>query len=135
MVARLEGWQKNLSDYLKARQKMPFAWGEHDCMAFVAHGVEALTGEQLFENYAGYSDQAGAKAILLKHGGIDGILTKKLGEGHTRIMTARRGDVVVVELPELTAGIVDDSGQRIALVADKVLRRVPLRKAIKVWGY
>ena len=135
MVKRLNTWPKLLSEYMQGRQNMPFAWGSNDCMAFVAYAVEALTGEQLFAEYGGYTDEAEANAMLEANGGIEGILTVVLGQPSTRGMMAKRGDVVLLNLPNPTAGIVDDTGQRIALVSKSGLLRCKLEKAKLSWSY
>lgn len=135
MVERLENWPMLLSGYLKERHKTPFEWGVNDCMSFVAKAVEALTGEDFFQHYSDYTDEESAKTMLENNGGAKGIITACLGNPSRSIMTARRGDVVIVRMPQITGGIVDDSGQRIALVTPEGLTRVPLNKATHVWSY
>lgn len=136
MVERAENWPKLLSNYLDERRFMKFEWGKHDCMAFVAKAVEALTGHDFFTEFSDYHDEASAKLMLENNGGPFGIITQCLGFADKNFMSAGRGDVVIVEMPELTGGIVDDSGQHIALVTEKHgLRRVPLSKAIRIWRY
>lgn len=144
MVTRYEDWPKRLSAYLKERKAMPFAWAENDCMAFVAKGVEALTGHDFFSLYNDYTDEATATVLLENNGGIHGIITACLGEGSKKIMNAKRGDVVLVKVPayvsgmvedSLAGGIVDDTGLRVAMVSKDGLLRVPLHKAVRLWGY
>lgn len=135
MVARAENWPKLLSAYLAERRYMPFEWGANDCMTFAGKGVEALTGHDYYTAYSDYSDEASANAMLAANGGIQGIITACLGAGTDKIKTARRGDIALVRLPSETAGIVDDTGQRIALVSKDGMLRVPLSKAVRVWGY
>lgn len=123
---------------------MPFAWAENDCMAFVAKGVEALTGHDFFTAYSDYTDEPSAIAMLENNGGLHGIITACLGEGSKKIMNASRGDVVLVKAPaliggivedSLAGGIVDDTGLRVAVVTKDGLVRLPLQKAVRVWGY
>lgn len=135
MVERLDGWQKLLSDYLAERRNMPFEWGKQDCMAFVAKGVEALTGHDFFTEYSDYHDEESAAALLARNRGVAGIIIACLGESSKNILEATRGDVVLVNTPELSGGIVDDSGRHIALVNRQGLIRVPLSAAVRVWGY
>lgn len=135
MVARLENWPLLLSNYLRSRKDMPFAWGSNDCMAFAAYGIEAITGEQLFGDYAGYTTEAEADALLQANDGVEGILTAVMGQPSGIIKMAKRGDIVLINAPSPTAGIVDDSGQRVALVTKNGLVRHPLVKASKFWGY
>lgn len=114
---------------------MPFEWGGQDCMAFAAKGVEALTGHDFFAQYSDYTDEESAEEMLARNRGVIGIITACLGTSSDMILTAKRGDVVIVAMPEITAGIVDDTGQRIALVQRDGLVRVPLMSAMRVWGY
>jgi hypothetical protein len=135
MVKRLENWPKLLSHFLAERAKMPFEWGVNDCMAFAAKGVEALTGHDFFSLYSDYTDEASAIEMLRRNGGVSGIITACLGIGTDKVMTARRGDVALVRVDGHTGGLVDDSGQRVALVTKDGLIRVPLSAAVRVWGY
>lgn len=123
---------------------MPFAWGQNDCMAFVAKGVEALTGYDFFELYSDYSDEASARIMLENNGGPYGIITACLGEGSKKILSAKRGDVVLVNAPayvgglvedSLAGGIIDDTGLRVAVVSKDGLVRLPLHLAVRYWGY
>ena len=133
MVERYEDWPKRLSNYLAERKNMPFEWGVNDCMAFVAKGVEAITGTDFFPDFSNYTDEISAFEMLSANGGAAGIISKCLGSSTKDIMKANRGDVVLFRMPEITAGIVDDSGQAIALVSKDGLLRLPLSKAYRVW--
>ena len=136
MVTRFDDWVPRLSAYIADRQNMDFEWAVHDCMAFVAKCVEALTGTDFFQDFSDYTDEASAKVMLENNGGPFGIINTCLGMGSKDILSAGRGDVVVVDMPEgLTGGIVDDSGQFITLISPEGLRRVPLDQAIRVWSY
>lgn len=135
MVKRLDDWPKRLSAFLRERQHMPFEWGKNDCMSFAAHCVGALTGHDYFTAYSDYHDEESATALLKKHHGVAGIIIACLGQGSDKILTAKRGDLVMVKFPDFTGGIVDDTGQRIALVSKDGLVRIPLDNAIRVWGY
>lgn len=132
---RLPDWPVRLSNYLSERAKMPFSWGDNDCLSFTAKAVEELTGVDFYKDYSDYTDEESAAKMLEKNGGAKGIITACLGRGSYNILSAKRGDVVVVKLPEYTAGIVDDTGQRIALVTPNGLMRIPLKRAIMYWSY
>jgi hypothetical protein len=133
-MVRVLDWERRFSSYLAERQAMEFEWGNHDCMAFVAKGVEAITGTDYFQYYSDYHDEASAKEMLSDNGGPTGIITECLGVGHRNVLKAKRGDVVIVKMPEIVGGLVDDTGQRIALVTPEGLTRVPLTKAWRVWS-
>lgn len=135
MVKRLENWPIKLSHFLRARREMPFAWGTNDCMAFVSGCVKELTGTDYFPDYSDYEDEESANSMLFTNGGVDGIVTACLGGGHDKWKMAQRGDVALVNLPYPMGGIVDDSGQKIAVVTEGGMIRVPLSKAQKIWSY
>lgn len=136
MVTRKENWPILLSEYLTERRKMTMEWGKHDCMAFVAKGVEALTGHDFFKDYSDYNSAESAKTMVDANGGITGIICKCLGHNGSRnILTAKRGDVVIVKTPEVVGGLVDDSGANIVLITAQGLIKLPLQRAWRVWSY
>lgn len=133
-MKRYEDWPRRLSEFLDRHRMKPFAWGENDCAYFAGKAVEALTGEDHYTKYK-YKTEAGAYKIIKKNGGIEGIISKALGEGHGNIYSAKRGDVVIMKLPEKTAGIVDDSGQFVASLSKDGIVRLPLNRVWRVWSY
>lgn len=136
MVERLENWPILLSLYIQERRRMPFEWGKNDCMAFVSDCVRTLTGVDFFPGFSDYNDEESAKILLEKHGGPIGIIVKCLGHnGSKDPWQAKRGDVVIAKFPELTGGIVDDSGRMFCVVTPEGLRRFPLDKALRFWSY
>lgn len=135
MVNRHPDWSRKLSDFLKNRRALPFQWGSNDCLAFASAAVQALTGVDFFSEYAGYSDESEAAELLKQNGGVKGIIRKHLGGGTNAILSAKRGDIALVRMPRDTAGVVDDSGQFIALISPSGMVRVPLSKATRVWSY
>lgn len=135
MVKRLEDWPKRLSEFLDERRDMPFEWGKNDCLTFLAKGAESMTGVDYYSEYSGYSSEEEANDKMKQYGGIVKIIDKHLGVGTRNYMKAKRGDVALVKIPELTAGIVDDSGRYVALVSKEGLVRVPLEKAWRVWRF
>lgn len=136
MVTRKENWPQLLSQYLAERKGKPFAWHENDCLSFTSGCVDLLTGSNFFEQFSDYHDEESAKHLLNANGGVAGIIRQCLGKGTHLIMTAKRGDVAILKMPEIAAGIIDDSGERIAVIErEKGLIRVPITRAIKVWRY
>ena len=134
-MVRLDDWPSRLSAYLRERKKMPFQWHVNDCMSFTAKAVEALTGIDYFSHYSDYHDEETARQMLAKNGGVVGIITKCLGKGSREVAKASRGDVVIVKAPEVLAGIVDDSGQRIVGIGETGFIYMPLKKAWRYWSY
>lgn len=134
-MVRYENWPQRLSAYLSFMRNEPFEWGKNDCVLYSMKGVEALTGINVYQQYIGYTDEAGAQKIIEDNSTIEQLVSKHLGESHRNFMKARRGDVVLVKSPELTCGIVDDSGEYIAVITKKGYMRLPLRKAWRIWSY
>lgn len=137
---RIENWPKILSAMLKDRANMPWEWGRNDCLMFPADIVNALTGFDPAARWRGkYSNQIEAMNILAGYGGIRELIDDALGfKGSESILQAARGDAVVMLTPEgEMAGVVDDTGERIAVpITDKgTLVRFPLYRAVMIWKY
>lgn len=131
---KTEGWEKRLSEFLRERRDMPFEWYNNDCMSFAAEAVKVMTGVDYFKGFNGYKDEKTAVELLRRNGGVSGIVTKCLGQPHRDYRKAKRGDIVIVRAPTDAGGVVDDTGQRIAVVTFEGLKRLPLNRAVKVWG-
>lgn len=132
---RFEDWPKILSEYIASRRTMDFKWGENDCILFAAKGYEALTGIDYYSQYLPYKTEKKAREILKEHGGFEGIIGNHIGPGHRNILKAKRGDVVLLKMPDLTCGLVDDSGQFVVAPGKDGIKRVPLAKAWRIWSY
>lgn len=76
---------------------MPFEWGTNDCLQFTSRCIRAMTGIDYAARFPPYNDQAGALALLVAHGGVEGILTAHLGDPMSTGL-ARDGDVVTADL-------------------------------------
>lgn len=92
---RKENWPELLADELRAADARPFSFGVHDCCAFAARVVAAMTGRDLMAQFPAYDSDEGAQAILMAHGGMAGIWTHCLGEP-IAVAYAQRGDVVMM---------------------------------------
>lgn len=137
---RYENWPLLLSGFLRERRDMEFIWGKNDCVIFAADCVLRLTGFDPAERWRGsYSTEKEAVVLLRRHGGVTGFVNEGLGFRGTReTLTASRGDVVVCKTSwGVMAGIVDDSGEKIAVpqTNQKTLVRFPLSEAWRVWKY
>lgn len=135
MVVRFSDWPMRLSAYLAEKQNEPFVWGSNDCLLFAAKAVQKLTGENFYDEYGSYSSMNEAYNLLLENGGIKGIISRALGASKRNVLSAQRGDVIIIKTPELVAGIVDDTGQRVAVLTLNGLTRMPLDKALRYWSY
>lgn len=97
MNARKETWVESLSLYLDRVGDESFKWGSHDCALFAAGAINAVTGEDLSENFKGqYSSVREAVAWLRAHdySSFQEAITDQLGlPVHTA--KAGRGDIVM----------------------------------------
>lgn len=131
---RVGNWPKLLSLYITEKRTEPFKWGDNDCLMFIAKWLEICTGRNIYDEYLGYSTEEQANIILQQNGGAEAILTKSLGPGSRKYLSAKRGDIVIIKLPLDTAGIVDDSGQFVVAVGFDGLMKFPLKMIWKVWN-
>lgn len=90
-------WQKRLVTVIKAAEKRPFLWGEHDCCLFAADCAKAMSGEDFAVGFRGtYKSETGAKKTLLRSGGsLEKVLAQFLDEVTPAL--AQRGDIAVIE--------------------------------------
>ncbi|MCD2457346.1 MULTISPECIES: DUF6950 family protein [Enterobacter] len=90
-------WHNRLIAVIRAAEKRPFLWGEHDCCLFAADCAEAMTGDNFADGWRGtYDSETGAKKALLRGGGsLEKMLAKYLDE--VPVKMAQRGDIAIVE--------------------------------------
>ncbi|MCB4611957.1 DUF6950 family protein [Enterobacter asburiae] len=90
-------WHNRLIAVIRAAEKRPFLWGEHDCCLFAADCAEAMTGDDFADGWRGtYDSETGAKKALLRGGGsLEKVLAEYLDE--VPVKMAQRGDIAVVE--------------------------------------
>ncbi|MBF2747797.1 hypothetical protein ISN41_06720 [Enterobacter bugandensis] len=90
-------WHNRLIAVIRAAEKRPFLWGEHDCCLFAADCAKAMTGDNFADGWRGtYDSETGAKKALLRGGGsLEKVLAKCLDE--VPVKMAQRGDIAVVE--------------------------------------
>jgi len=131
-MVRKEGWELLLSGFLKERQLMPFKWGVNDCVSFSADCVLRLTDVDLIADYRGYTTEEEAQTLM---NGFTLVQRTKevLGQPLVNYRLARRGDVVFTNLGAL--GVIDDTGQRVAVMTQFGIRRLPIKEAYLVWRY
>lgn len=134
MVKRFEDWSKRLSAFLTEHREKPFSYGENDCLQFAGKAVKALTGDDFLTQYPKYSTKEEADEIIASIGGIKNIIKYNLGNPSVKIMKAKRGDICLVRCPELTAGVIDDSGKFVVLVTEKGLIRKSFENIICFWS-
>lgn len=128
MGPRVKDWESRLEEAIKATG--PFAWGSADCCTFAARVVREITGREFRERFH-YRDQFGARKILSRYGGVEGIATRFLGAPKEAGL-AQRGDVVLVQSPKSMLGIC--AGHMIAAQGRNGVEWLPLSAALKAWS-
>ncbi len=94
---RTDGWEARLREVLTGARTKAFNWGEYDCASLAAEAIQALTGQDLFEEYRGsYSTGREAYRRVAQIGGVTAL------PGHHGLMTialphAGRGDIILFE--------------------------------------
>ena len=126
---RLDGWERRLQEYLDGIG--PFEWGKTDCCMFSVGAVLAITGTDHGKGYR-YKTESGAGKVLLKHGGVEAIATKHLGEPKPPKL-AQRGDIVSVDVGNGVALGVCIGAKIAAMQADGLIY-LPMSQAIKAWS-
>lgn len=94
-MKRSAQWAGALTRYLRARRRMPFAWGSNDCGAFAAGAVAAMTGVDLSARWA-RATAAQAAAVLRRTGGLAAIADADLPRIDRAHVT--RGDLAMVAI-------------------------------------
>lgn len=139
MTARKENWPEILAAEIQGARKRPFSFGTHDCCAFAARVVEAMTGVNWKDTFLTYTDAAGAQDIIDEQGGVESLATQCLGPPIPPLC-AQRGDVCLVELSgadigehgAFVLGICD--GARVVVARPPAgIVQLPLRMAVKAW--
>lgn len=132
---RKPDWDRALSDYIALVHDTPYAYGQQDCLLFVAGAVKAQTGKDHAKGHRGkYSTAAGSVLHLKKLGHdtpeamLDSLFKEK------PVGFAQRGDIVLTPdgIPGVCWGddalIVGQAGEREGLV------RVPRALWTKAWA-
>ena len=96
-MKRLPDWKNRFHAELDAARKRTMQYGMHDCLAFGARIVEAITGENPAAQFGDYETELGAAKLLIEYGGIAGILTHAFGPAAPPLH-ARPGDLIVAHI-------------------------------------
>lgn len=92
------GWEKRLADLFRRKSVEPFAWGKHDCCAFVSEAVLAMTEWDPRSLQVPYASAVSAAHVIRNNGGIDQIPVRSGFIENTNIRMTRRGDVVLAQI-------------------------------------
>lgn len=96
-ITKTEGWEERLAEFVASRSATPFAWGSHDCCAFTAGAVHAMTGADAMAAHRSYSTSISAARVIREAGGIMAIPPALGLLERRRVICASRGDVMAAE--------------------------------------
>lgn len=96
-ITKTEGWAERLAEFVASRQETPFCWGSHDCCAFTAGAVRAMTGADPMAAHHSYLTAISAARVIREAGGILDIPAALGLLERRRVICASRGDVVAAE--------------------------------------
>lgn len=137
-MRRVEGWDTRLSDLFEEYRHEPFQWGFHDCCTFAKRDYEIMLGVSPV-GMPSWTDYASA-AALVQYKTLADWLTEILGDPVEGWMTARRGDVVLIEgaspqdIPGALGVLGVVGGSMIACTGLDGIAFVPLSRAARTWS-
>lgn len=134
--------ERPFHDFLMARARTPFVWGEHDCALFAADGVKAITGVDIAADFRGkYADEVSALASIKAICGGTSVADAAAwcAAKHTMPewrapLFAQRGDLVVLEESgRMIAGLVHLNGRHVVCAGENGLHRLPITAIVRAW--
>lgn len=131
-MRRREGWHGALCAYIDASRRQAFSYGGEgglDCATFAAGAVQAMTGQDIADEFRGRyaSFEAGIRR-LREAGFIDLADIVRAHFPEIEPAEAAAGDLVMVETPDgLALGVA--GGNRVFLLGETGLRTQPLTDA------
>lgn len=80
-----------LSEYITRHLRVPFCWGVHDCVLFVAGWVEAATGIDQLAGLPKWKTEHGAHRVIRSLGGLEAAMDARFKRIHPHL--AKDGDI------------------------------------------
>lgn len=113
---RNNDWPMAMHDFLIAKARTPFGWGDHDCATFPADLGIAMGCADFLEGLRGYTNEFEAAATLVAagYGSLAALVADRLGPEIPTTL-AERGDVALlidtgrVGIYRYTLAIFDDA--------------------------
>lgn len=140
---RRHDWPERLNAYLDSIRYREFTWEALDCCTMPMSAIRAMTDEDPAWWFRGqYTTGAGAIRCLRKFaGGLIETTIEKLAAhyGWEEIGFAymQRGDLVIVRDVEgdggLDVGLGICIGRHVAVMSDKGLAAIPMKRALRAW--
>lgn len=93
---RNQDWPEQLAAQVAAAQAKPYQIGVHDCLRFSCQCIAAMTGQDFWPQFAGYTSRREAVEVLARHGQtLQAAAAKVIGVAPSPVLAARRGDLLV----------------------------------------
>lgn len=127
---RRDDWLDRMWKAIEAAEHRPFFFGA--CTQLAAECIDAMTGSEWVPAIRGlYASERGARALIKRAGGLAPLVCERLGPSAPPL-TARRGDIVLLEFPNGPAvGI--SVGERIACAGEAGVLYLPPHATLSVW--
>jgi hypothetical protein len=136
-MARLADWPTRLDAVIISARAHEFAYGQFDCVKFVAECVEAQTGIDHYQPWNGlYNSKETAYSLLPKPDDLCESMRMMMvhlnyPECHPNF--AKRGDVVMIDIHGIKAcGI--HLGRYVAMVTHQGIAMMPTKHIICAWS-
>lgn len=110
----------------------PFVWGEHDCVSLAARVYECVTGEKPDLHGFVWTDEASARAILERYGGIGVMAEVNLGTP-TAVARCQMGDIVLARDPDGVEYLGVHDGTQVVGAGLRGLRKFPWPWCVHGW--
>lgn len=133
--ARLEGWESRLAEVIEWARHEPYVLGAHDCFRVACRAVEALTGADLWPQWAGrYRTRRQALVLIYRYGGAFTPAASKLfGSEPVGMLLARRGDIAEFVDPNGEQHLGVCNGEFVAVLESYGLLFTPMQTCAHAW--
>jgi hypothetical protein len=134
---RPAGWERLLEEILEDARTKPYELGSHDCFRVACRVVEALTGEDRWQEFSGrYKNKREALRLIAEYGSsFISAFDWFFRASSVSVNEARRGDIVAIrtEDGEHHLGAVTLDGTKAALLGTKGLVYLPVSSCLCAW--
>lgn len=134
-MTRFEDWPGRLYDYALDPANAVFAWGKNDCVMYCANAIRAITGEDPLSGFVdAWSTEDEALAVLDARGGLLAAVSGVLGPPMDNVALAQRGDIALVELPDMDFLALHLGDRLVAPTKDRGLVQIKSVHAKRAWA-
>lgn len=131
---RVWNWVERLHDVLADASVTTFDYGSFNCGLFAARCCDAIRedGGAEDELRTHFTDEDSARIWVGANGGIEALVSERLGAPLDKWWRGRRGDLALVETSDGPAVGVS-TGERIAVLSTNGLTFLTIDKATRIW--